>query len=404
MPGSPPIDSTASVGPNGNLYFGGGNAAAPVDGGYYAYGPNGVEVWNQVVTNPTTDTNSVGGVQASLSLGDGRHAGGGRLARPGDLRAEHLQRVTRRQLAAVLGRQRVLDRGRRRPLRHGDRRLRLRRRVVAGLRLRQALRQRRSAPHLQPDSGGLVCAANTNEEVDSSPAVGPDPPRRRLRHRHRDGQLLRRVSDEDTVKVFDTECNQVWSDKLDGTTGGSPALADVQGNGQLAVVEGTVSGSASGTVYALNAATGAPIWQTNLGGAVYGSVTTADLGTGYQDVIVPTDLGLFVLDGQTGDVVAHVDDGTGGQGTYGFQNAALVTGDANGTIGITVAGYFGVHGGNYVQGIVQHFEVSGSDGALADEGGAWPQFHHDAGLSGFVGGGAPLGAVRPTDRRAERAT
>ena len=114
-------------------------------------------------------------------------------------------------------------------------------------------------------------------------------------------------------------------------------------------------------------------------------------------MIVPTDLGLFVLDGQTGDVVAHVDDGTGGQGTYGFQNAALVTGDADGTIGITVAGYFGVHGGNYVQGIVQHFEVSGSNGALADEGGAWPQFHHDAGLSGFVGGGAPLGqCARPT--------
>ncbi len=104
-----------------------------------------------------------------------------------------------------------------------------------------------------------------------------------------------------------------------------------------------------------------------------------------------------MLDGQTGDVVAHVDDGTGGQGTYGFQNAALVTGDADGEIGITVAGYFGVHGGNYVQGIVQHFEVSGSNGALADEGGAWPQFHHDAGLSGFVGGGAASGqCARPT--------
>ena len=73
---------------------------------------------------------------------------------------------------------------------------------------------------------------------------------------------------------------------------GSPALADVQGNGQLAVVEGTVRGS-DGSVWALNAATGAPIWHTDVGHAVFGSVTTADLtGSGYQDVIVPTDKGI----------------------------------------------------------------------------------------------------------------
>ena len=54
VPGSPPIDSTASVG-NGDLYFGAGNAASPVDGGYYAYSLNGTEAWNQVVTNPATD-------------------------------------------------------------------------------------------------------------------------------------------------------------------------------------------------------------------------------------------------------------------------------------------------------------------------------------------------------------
>ena len=48
------------------------------------------------------------------------------------------------------------------------------------------------------------------------------------------------------MKVYDTKCNQVWSDTLDGSTGGSPALADVQGNGQLAVVEGTSGGGSSG--------------------------------------------------------------------------------------------------------------------------------------------------------------
>ena len=394
VPGSPPIDSTASVGPNGNLYVGGGNAAAPVDGGYYAYGPNGAELWNQVVTNPTTDTDSLGGVQASLSL-----AAGGTQVEAGSLGQETYTLNTSNGSPAVNWPQFSADTVFSTAA-VGDLYGTGTQDIVSGGASSNGFAYGKSyanGGHVRifNPKGGLICAANTNEEVDSSPAVGPILPGGAYGIATGTGSFFG-GSDEDTVKVFNTECNQVWSDKLDGTTGGSPALADVQGNGQLAVVEGTVSGSASGSVYALNASTGGVIWQTNLGGAVYGSVTTADLGTGYQDVIVPTDLGLFVLDGQTGEVVAHVDDGTGGQGTYGFQNAALVTGDANGEIGITVAGYFGVHGGNYVQGIVQHFEVSGSNGALADEGGAWPQFHHDAGLSGFVGG-APSGqCARPT--------
>ena len=138
------------------------------------------------------------------------------------------------------------------------------------------------------------------------------------------GSYFPGASDENTVKVYDTKCNQVWSDTLDGSTGGSPALADVQGNGQLAVVEGTVSGATSGTVYALNATTGAQIWSTNLGGAVVGSVTTADLtGSGAQDVIVATDRGLFVLDGPSGQMVAHVDDGSG---NGGVQPAGAISG------------------------------------------------------------------------------
>src|ERR1700677_3552669 len=69
VPGSPPVDSTASVNPsNGDLYFGAGNAASPVEGGYYAYAPNGTEAWNQVVSNPSTDNAPDGGVQASLPM------------------------------------------------------------------------------------------------------------------------------------------------------------------------------------------------------------------------------------------------------------------------------------------------------------------------------------------------
>ena len=157
-------------------------------------------------------------------------------------------------------------------------------------------------------------------------------------------------------------------------------------------------------VYALNAATGQTIWQVQVPGDVLGSVTTADLtGSGAQDVIVPTTQGLFILDGPSGLQVAHVDDGTSSGGvlptgaTYGFQNAPLVTADPNGSIGITVAGYFQPNGANYVQGIVQHFEVAGlRRSANADAAGGWPQFHHDAALTGFVGGGnAPGACDRP---------
>ena len=44
---------------------------------------------------------------------------------------------------------------------------------------------------------------------------------------------------------------------------------------------------------------------------------------------------------------------------------------------------------------MQHFEVAGPTARCADESGGWPQFHHDPGLSGFVGGGAPSGCDRP---------
>ena len=93
VPGSPPIDSTASVSGNGNLYFGAGNAASPVDGGYYSYAPNGGELWNQVVTNPSTDPAPDGGVQASLPLARRRIARRGWLAGPDDVRAQQRRAV-----------------------------------------------------------------------------------------------------------------------------------------------------------------------------------------------------------------------------------------------------------------------------------------------------------------------
>ncbi|MGD0749175.1 MAG: PQQ-binding-like beta-propeller repeat protein [Acidimicrobiales bacterium] len=398
--GSPPIDSTASVDPNnGNLYFGGGNAASPVDGGYYAYGPNGSPVWNQVVNNPSTDTAADGGVQASLSIADG-----GALVEGGSLGQETYALNTANGSPAPGWPQFSAD-SVFSTAAVGDLYGAGSDNFVAGGAQSAGFAygtHYTDGGHVRiyNDHGGLICSATTNEEVDSSPAVGPILAGGAYGIATGTGSYFPGASDENTVKVYDTKCNQVWSTTLDGTTGGSPALADVQGNGQLAVVEGTVTGATSGTVYALNAATGAQIWSTNVSGAIVGSVTTADLtGNGSQDVIVATDHGLYVLDGPTGQVVAAVDDGDATDNDnagvpsgaiIGFQNAPLVTNDATGEIGITVAGYFAV-GSKAVQGVVQHFEVAGSSGGRAGEAGGWPQFHHDAQLTGFVGGGSPLG-------------
>ena len=178
-------------------------------------------------------------------------------------------------------------------------------------------------------------------------------------------------SDTDKLIAVDSHCNFAWSASLDGSTKSSPALADVLGNGQLQVVEGTDNGT-TGTVYALNGANGATLWSTPMN-RVIGSVVTADLGSGYQDVLAPTTNGVVVLDGKTGSVITTLQPDTG------FQNSPLVTDDPNGTIGITLAGYQG--GGS----IVYHYEIAGSNGSVVNEAGAWPQFHHDPQLTGDAG-------------------
>ncbi len=399
VPGSPPVDSTASVDPtNGNLLIDAGNAAEASYGGYYAYTPGGTQVWNQVVNNPSTDTVPDAGVQASMT-----YAPGEGIAEAGALGQEAYALQTGSgnpapgwpqfdadsvfSTAAVgdlygTGADDFVSGG---ATSTG---------FAYGTHYNDGGQLRIDNNH-----GGQICHANTTEEVDSSPAVGPVFSGNGYGIVTGTGSYWADTTgstiDDDTVKGYVTKCNPVWSATLDGFTGGSPALADIEGNGALQAIEGTVTGTTSGSVWAMNASNGDVLWHTTVIGAVYGSVTTADFGEGYQDVIVPTTGGIEILDGRSGEEVAHFDDGTnldGTKGTFGFQNAALVTSDPDGTIGITVAGYFATKGSSFaVQGMVQHFEVTGSNGGLADEGGAWPQFHHDAQLTGFVGGGVDLG-------------
>ena len=73
--GGVPIDSTPSVAAlNGDnldsVFVGAGNAQYPTTGGYEAYGPGGNQLWHTSVQNPPTDNKPAGGVQASLTVGD----------------------------------------------------------------------------------------------------------------------------------------------------------------------------------------------------------------------------------------------------------------------------------------------------------------------------------------------
>ena len=112
------------------------------------------------------------------------------------------------------------------------------------------------------------------------------------------------ASQTDTVLAFRADCKLAWAAHLDGATTSSPALADIMGNGHLEVVQGTNNGAGGGSVYALNGASGAVLWSEPMSAEVIGSVVTADLGSGYQDVIVPTTRGAEVLDGRTGNLEA----------------------------------------------------------------------------------------------------
>ena len=113
------------------------------------------------------------------------------------------------------------------------------------------------------------------------------------------------------------------------------------------------------------------LWRQQVDGEVIGSVVTADLDGGQQDVIVPTTNGAQVLDGSTGQLIGTLERG------IGLQNSPLVTDDPDGRVGVTVAGY-----NAHDQGVVEHFELFGSNGADVDGLGAWPMFHHDPQLTG----------------------
>ena len=395
--GGAPVDSTPSVAPSGAggqpsaLFVGTGDAQDPGVGGYEAYSPGGQLLWHTSVSDPPSDSHPVYAVQASLTVADLQ---GTTAVFAGSL--DQLSYALDASNGSVLpgwpffSADSVFSTAATGDLYGtGTQELVVGGASTAGLAMGQAYPQGGQVRVLDPD-GGLACDYNPTQEVDSSPAVGDFLPGGAPGFVVGTGSFYKGSSDTDTLMAFTPRCALAWSATLDGATGSSPALADVLGNGQLDVVEGTDS-SSGGSVWVLDGATGTPIWHAAVVGQVIGSVVTADLtGQGYQDILVPTVHGVEVLDGRSGAKVAVL-----GQ-YYGFQNSPLVTDDPNGTIGITIAGY---NGNN--QGVIVHYEIPGSDGAVAVGPGSWPMFHHDPQLSGASSVLPDLGRVTPTGLAAQ---
>ncbi len=380
--------SVAPISPNGtDSVFVGSGISDPGGGGYQAITDTGGDQWFVPETNPGTDPNAHSGVAASLTVGN--YAGGfgveaGSLGQNtyalGAGNGAMLAGFPWFQGDSVFSTAAVGDLyadDNNEIISGGD--------SSAGVAFGQTysngghiriLSSAGNAGSSNPTSG-LICQYNTNQNIDrSSPAVGQFLGGGAVGIVIGDGSFYPGASDSNKVFAINTGCGLAWSDQLNGVTADSPALANVQGNGQLDVVEGT----SANTIYVLNGTNGAAIWSAPTTGQVIGSPVTADLtGGGYQDVIVPTTAGIDIFDGRSGAEVTTLAQ------NYGFQNSPLVTADPDGHIGITGAGYFG--GGS----AIFHWDIGNTNGAGSSvhEAGAWPQFHHDPQLTGNAGTPGP---------------
>ena len=376
------VDSAASV--NGsNVYVGVGTPASPFAGGYLALSGNGRQEWSRAVPAYWGVTSPTAGVDSSLSVGTlqgvtavvggsmwqmqaAMNAASGAVL-PGFPWFEADSNFTTPALADVYrnGQTEIVE--------GGD--------STYGNAFNYQYYNGGHIRVLSP-TGNLLCMYNTDQVVQSSPAVGVFLPGQAVGIVAGTGHFYSGASDTNKLIAVNSHCGLAWKATLDGWTNSSPALVDALGNGSLQVAEATDNGSNGGSVWLLNGATGQAIWRVPALGRVIGGVVSVDLGGGYQDILAASTGGLQILDGRTGATLATLTN------VMGMQNYPLVTADPNGTVGITIAGY-----NMYNQGVVAHYEVTGSSGSRVGEARGWPMFHHDPHLSGNAGTPPPVTAI-----------
>jgi hypothetical protein len=169
-----------------------------------------------------------------------------------------------------------------------------------------------------------------------------------------------------------------WRRGLDGVALGSPALADVDGDGDLEVAVGTFPsnhGRGRGqSVYVLDGATGGdtPHFPQSVESGALGAVTTADVdGDGFQDLFVPTGAWIAVVDGRTGARLLNLAENT----RVGFaSSAAIADVDGDGVLDVVAAGTRADGAG-----VVFRWRL-GPQARLGTLG--WPQFRRDAQRTG----------------------
>jgi hypothetical protein len=384
--GSAPIDSTPSVTANGSgtddVFVGAGNAANPGVGGYFAFNNGGGLLWQQNAPDPQGNH----GVQASMAVGNlngvtavvapslgmndyALNAANGSLLTGWPFFAAD-SNFTTPSLADLYGN------GQTEVIEGGD--------STAGQADGQTYT---SGGHLRVigPGGNLICDHDTNQTVDSSPAVGNFLGNGGVGIAFGTGSFFPGASDSNKLFASDSHCNIVWSTNLGGNTVDSPAIGDIEGDGNVEVIEGADTGS-SGLVWALNGSNGAalPGWPQTTSGRIIGGITTADLtGGGYNDVLVPTTNGLVIYDGRSAQVVATLGAG------IGLQNSPMVTVDPDGSIGITIAGYNASDAG-----VIQHYEIAGSAGHSLGAR-SWPMFHQNPQLTGSLNQSPPGHLTQP---------
>lgn len=385
-PGLAPVDSTPSIvgsGSGAGIYFGEGNSGSPTNGGYRSLYNTGKQRW-YVKPKAQPSGTATRGVMSSLAVGNltsGNDVVGGSMGQEQDAinavtgKVESgfpwFQADSNFSTPAVAsptgsGYDMIIEGG------DSTAGVAFGTKYTNGGHIR-ILARNGTGGSTNP-AHGLKCQYNTNQVVQSSPAVGNFLTSSKWGAVVGTGTYWSGASDTGKLIAIDANCHLVWRANLGGSTQSSPALADTTGTGHNSVIMGTLINASSGKVYSLNGSNGHTNWVASLPGGVYGGITSADLtGQGYQDVIVPTPAGTFILDGKTGRQVMKIGAG------FGFQNSALVTNDPNGTIGITLAGYTGQN-----IGVILHYELTGggASGAKVNVKGAWPMFHHDPKLTG----------------------